>query len=265
MAEHRVRKDDIIYTLPNDELFQMWKDGEAFIDDYGRLVNHKTHRVIKELKPSAIKRPVAQGKIVSPPPVRKFSPAEHLKDAVRYVACEVSEDFIDLATDKFFYEVLPGVWHEHIVPFYHTVKTALTAKELKVDAVQATTESCSVLSDQKRPTITMTKEESDAERRNLLCCWIGMLRSLYKLQAAGEIADMNAALAELTRPNLLQRVNCYLGENPKLLELDEYLSLRELIGRDLYQNKEYIPVKRIEIEQIVSAITNDNSDLGGIT
>lgn len=45
MAEHRVRKDNIIYIIPDDELFAKWKSDEAFIDEYGRLMNRKPHRV----------------------------------------------------------------------------------------------------------------------------------------------------------------------------------------------------------------------------
>ena len=33
MAEHRVRKNEIIYIIPTDELFQKWKSDEAYIDD----------------------------------------------------------------------------------------------------------------------------------------------------------------------------------------------------------------------------------------
>ena len=50
MAEHRVRKNNIIYIIPTDELFIKWKNDEAFIDEYGRLMNRKPHRVLKELK-----------------------------------------------------------------------------------------------------------------------------------------------------------------------------------------------------------------------
>ena len=44
MAEHRVRKNNIIYIIPTDELFIKWKNDEAFIDEYGRLMNRKPHQ-----------------------------------------------------------------------------------------------------------------------------------------------------------------------------------------------------------------------------
>ena len=46
MAEHRVRKNNIIYIIPTDELFIKWKNDEAFIDEYGRLMNRKPHREV---------------------------------------------------------------------------------------------------------------------------------------------------------------------------------------------------------------------------
>ena len=50
MSEHMVKKNNVIYIIPNDELFEKYINKEAFIDDYGRLVSCKNHRVIKELK-----------------------------------------------------------------------------------------------------------------------------------------------------------------------------------------------------------------------
>ena len=103
-------------------------------------MNRKPHRVLRELRHYVENTPMVQQKAVSPPaaPVRKSSPVmDHLKDTVRDRAMDASEDFIDYAIDKFFYEVLPNVWHEHIVPFYHRTKAALTSKELKVDTVLA--------------------------------------------------------------------------------------------------------------------------------
>ena len=60
MAEHRVRKDNIIYIIPNDDLFTKWKSNEAFIDEYGRLMNRKPHRVLRELKHYAENIPTVQ-------------------------------------------------------------------------------------------------------------------------------------------------------------------------------------------------------------
>jgi len=115
MAEHRVRKNNIIYIIPDDDLFAKWKSDEAFIDDYGRLMNRKPHRVLKELKHYVDNAPLVQRSTSAPPvaPVRNSSPVkEYIKDSVRETAREATEIIVDRAVDVFFYEVLPNVWHK---------------------------------------------------------------------------------------------------------------------------------------------------------
>ena len=255
MAEHRVRKDNIIYIIPDDELFAKWKRDEAFIDEYGRLMNRKPHRVLRELKYYAENTPMVQQRTSSPPsaPARKSSPVkDYIKDTVRDTAVEAAEIIVDRAVDIFFYEVLPNVWHEHIVPFYRRTKEALTSRELKVDAVLAETRaSTDVAIRQPKATTKMSKEEADAEKRKVLYHWLGMLSSLKKLHDAGEI-DMGATMAQLTDPATLERVNGFLSENPNLLETDKYIVLHSLLGRDLYEEQQLIPIRATEITTIAA-------------
>lgn len=95
----------------------------------------------------------------------------------------------------------------------------------------------------------MTQEEADIEKRKVLYHWLGMLNSLKKLQDAGEI-DAHATLTQLTEPAMLDRVNGFLSENPNLLETDKYILLHRLLGRELYNDKELVPIKASEIETI---------------
>lgn len=255
MAEHRVKKNDIIYVIPDDELFAKWKNGEAFIDEYGRLINRKPHRVLRELKHYADKTPIVLERTVTPltAPVEK-SPyiKEHLKDAIRDKALEVGESIFDWAFDKFFYEVLPNVWHEHIVPFYYRKKAELTSKELKADTVLTQAKTNTVIATKPKAGTEMTPEEVDIEKRKVLYHWLGMLNSLKKLQDAGEI-DIDLTVAHLTDPVMLERVNSYLSENPNLLETDKYILLHGLLGRDLYAENQLIPIKEAEITTIAKA------------
>lgn len=165
MAEHRVRKDNIIYIIPTDELFIKWKNDEAFIDEYGRLMNRKPHRVLKELKPYAAESEVQE------------SYASPIKDLVRDKMVEYSKYAIDRAGDVFFYEVIPNVWHKHIVPLWNGAKDVLFSKEIKIDQIKCETEH-KVVENQLMLSEIMTKEEVDAEKRKLLYHWIGMLSSL---------------------------------------------------------------------------------------
>lgn len=254
MAEHLVEINGIIYRIPTDELFQKWKNCEAYIDDYGRLINIKPHRVLKELKHYAAHQPVIQPKVnpTAAPAQRSFYLKEYCKDAVRNKTIEASEKVVDWAVDKLFYEVLPNVWQEHIVPFYHTAQEVLTTRELKVDAVrsQAKTRECTVV--KPKPTAKMTRKEADAEKRKVLYHWLGLLESLTKLERAGEL-DATSTLAQLTDPAMLEQVNRYLGENPNLLETERYLLLHQILGRDLYEEGRLLPIGAAEIKGIAAS------------
>lgn len=265
MAEHRIRNNNIIYIIPDDDLFEKWKSDEAFIDDYGRLMNRKPHRVLKELKHYAENTPmmVQQRTVVSPTaPVRKsLLIKNYLKETVRHKAMETSEEFIDYAVDKFFYEVLPNVWHKHIVPFYHRTKEALTAKELKADSVLAQAKTSTAIEVKPKTVTKMTQEETDAEKRKVLYHWLGMLSSLKKLHDAGEI-DIDTTLAQLTDSAMLERVNGFLTKNPNLLETDKYIVLHSLLGRNLYEEEQLVPIMGAEIATIAATYgykkTEDN-------
>ena len=254
MAEHRVRKDNIIYIIPNDDLFTKWKSNEAFIDEYGRLMNRKPHRVLRELKHYAENIPTVQQGTSAPPaaPVRKSSPVkDYLKDTVRDTAMEATEIIVDRAVDIFFYEVLPNVWHEHIVPFYRRTKEALTSKELKADAVLAQKKASVPATTKPKAATKMTQEEADVEKRKVLYHWLEMLSSLKKLHDTGEI-DIGDIMVQLTDPATLERVNGFLSENPNLLETDKYIALHSLLGRDLYEEQQLIPIRAAEITTIAT-------------
>lgn len=251
MAEHRIRKNNIIYIIPNDELFVKWKNDEAFIDDYGRLMNRKTHRVLKELKHYVDDSPIVQQHAPSPSRT-SFTVADHLKGVVRDSMMEAGKVLIDYAVDKFFCEVLPNVWYEHIVPFYHRTKEALTIEELKADTVLAQSRASTVAMVKPKSGMRMTQEEADVEKRKVLYHWLGVLSSLKKLHDSGE-TDIASTLAQLTDPAMLERVNGFLSENPNLIETDEYVKLHSLLGRELYREKQLIPIEAVEIATIAAS------------
>ena len=47
-----------------------------------------------------------------------------------------------------------------------------------------------------------------------------------------------------------ERVNALLRENPNLLETDKYIVLHSLLGRDLYEERQLIPIRATEITTI---------------
>lgn len=194
------------------------------------------YRVLKELKPYAAESEVQE------------SYASPIKDLVRDKMVEYSKYAIDRAGDVFFYEVIPNVWHKHIVPLWNGAKDVLFSKEIKIDQIKCETEH-KVVENQLILSEIMTKEEVDAEKRKLLYHWIGMLSSLTKLQNAGEL-DVESTLAQLTEPMMMERVNALLNENPNLLETDKYILLHSLLGRDLYMEGRFIPIRAAEINMV---------------
>ena len=237
MAEHRVKKDNIIYIIPTDELFEKWENDEAFIDEYGRLMNRKPHRVLKELK------------LCADDSLAEANPDSPIKAIFRDKLVEVAEVGIDRGVDAFVYKVLPDMWHRHIVPFYSSIKEALTTKELKIDRIKRQETELKAANAKKTSTAAMTKEEADEEKRKLLYHWLGLLSSLKKLQSAGEL-DAESTLEQLTEPMMIERVNAFLNENPNLLETDKYNLLHNLLGRNLYEDGQFIPIEVAEIEMV---------------
>lgn len=249
MAEHCVRYNGIIYIIPNDELYRKYENGEAFIDKYGRLIDSKSKKVIKELEHKGGRRPVIQRKVVMVQP-----PEEHpIRDAAKQAVADATYNSIHKGVDWAFDVGIPYLWHEHAVPFFHRAKEALTTNELKEDAVITKSEtSTDVVARQTKIGAKMTQEETDTEKRKVLYHWLEMLSSLKKLHDAGEI-DIDSTLAQLTEPDMLKRVNALLGENPNLLETDKYIVLHSLLGRDLYEEQQLIPIKAAEITTIAES------------
>lgn len=246
MVEYNVPYKGIIYIIPNDELYQKYKNGEAFIDKYGRLIDSKSKRIIKELEHKGDQRPVIQRKVVMIQP-----PQEHpIRDAAKQAAADVAYNYVHRAVDWTFDVGIPRLWHEHIVPFFHRTKEALTSKELKADAVLAKSKASTDIAVKQPKTGTkMTQEEADTEKRKVLYHWLELLESLTKLQSAGEL-DATSTLAQITDSAILEQVNHYLGENPNLLETDRYLRLHHLLGRDLYEEGQLLPIDAAEIKGV---------------
>ena len=91
---------------------------------------------------------------------------------------------------------------------------------------------------------------AEMEKKKVLYHWFEMLVSLKKLHDADEI-NYDSALAQLTDENILKRVNDMLDENPNILETEKYITLHDMLGRDLYKDKQLIPIRGEEIVTLV--------------
>lgn len=250
MAEHSVPHNGIIYIIPNDELYREYKSNEAFIDKYGRLIDSRSKKVIKELEHKGDRRPAIQRNVVVVQP-----PEEHpIRDAAKQAVADAAYDSIHKGVDWVFDVGIPYLWHEHIVPFFHRTKEALTTRKLKADDVIAKSKAGTELAaGQTKTGAKLTQEEADGEKRKVLYHWLGMLSSLKKLYDAGEIDNIDSTLLQLTEPAMLERVNALLSENPNLLETDKYIVLHGLLGRGLYKEQQLIPIRAAEITTIAES------------
>lgn len=255
MAEHRIPKNNVIYVIPDDDLFLKYKSGKAFIDDYGRLINSETHRVIKELKHYGDKRPI---NVVNPVPPKKESPLkEHIKEELLYAG----EELIDRGVDWLVYKAIPDAWHKHVVPFFNQTKDALMTNDIKAEKIVREIPEREIEVVTKTPKKkTMTSEEADLEKRKVIYHWLNMLISLKKLHDADEI-DFDSVLAQLTDENVLRRVNGLLEENPNILETEKYITLHDLLGRDLYKDKQLIPIRGEEIVTLVEKYGQNSNQM----
>lgn len=249
MAEHHVPKGNIIYIIPDDELFRKYKSGEAFIDDYGRLMNRKPNRVLRELKHYANNRIVVQKQYVPTPvtPVKKHSPiADYVKDTAKDAGREIAYVATNRLRDKALNEWIPnGVhWAKNKVIDLFTGSTEMKAEQV----LQEKSTDMAIVRSKPKAKTTMTPEEIEAEKRKFAYHWLEMFISLKKLYNAGE--DIGPLLEKVTDPDTLARVNSLLDENPNLLETDKYITLHDLLGRDLYKDKHLIPIQADEITTI---------------
>lgn len=252
MAKHPVPKGGIVYIIPTDELFEKYQRDEAYIDKYGRLINRKPHRVLKELEHYAAGEPMMQKKEPNLPIIeapRNSPMIECFREVAEEKGKEYLNRFIDWGVDLAVNEGIPAIRDKVIAPLYHTVREALITKDLKVDAIRSQAKTRESVVVKPNPTVKMTKEEADAEKRKVLYHWLGLLESLVKLQNAGEL-DATSTLAQLTNPAMLEQVNRYLGENPNLLETNKYLLLHHILGRDLYKEGRLLPIGAAEIKGV---------------
>ncbi|MCD7804977.1 MAG: hypothetical protein LUH03_07520 [Oscillospiraceae bacterium] len=238
MTEHYVEREGIIYVIPDDKLYKKYDNDEAYIDIHGSLRDSKSHKYLKRLDFFANNPPEAQTEPL--PPYRSIG--SQVKDDVRDFMVEGANIFIDWGVDKFLNDVF--------IPKIKEVRYALTNKDIK--ALSIVKNSNPVIEDSLTK---MTAEEIEAEERSAVYHWLAMLKSLKKIKNAGVI-DMSETLEKLTDPVMLQKVNSYFDKNPELLETEECVTSLSLLGRDLYQEEQFVPIQAEEIEAIAIAMSD---------
>lgn len=252
MSTHRVKQNGIIYVIPNDELYCRYRNGEAFIDKYGRLVDSQTKRIIKELQPIADERPIV---LVQPPKEHPF------RDAAREALAGGLRDVINMGVDKLIYDGIPFLWNEKVKPAIVAYKEYVgngrkTKVEMMIEEAQTQKETANIQIPAKPKAESsarthMTEDEILEEQRKAVLHYIGLLESLTKLHNAGML-DKSSALEQLTNPTAIEQFNKTIAANPNLLEMTQHIYLTGLLGRDLFQNGKLVPIQVCEIERIAA-------------
>lgn len=252
MSEHRVKQNGIIYIIPNDELYQKYIKNEAFIDDYGRLMNRRPNRVLKELKHIGDDRPVVLVQPQEDHPIR---------DAIKETMAESLREVIYKGTDLLVYDAMPKLWHYKLKPgikrMYHSVISGKRTKAETIIEKKQTAKRVSTAQLVKKPETdkqkktSMTEEEILIEQKKAIIHYIGLLESLRRLHEAGKIDDVNKNLEQLINPAAIESFNKTLSANPNLLEMTQHIQVTALLGRNLFQNGIYVPLQQEEIKLLV--------------
>lgn len=168
--------------------------------------------------------------------------------------------------DKLFDEGLPYFWHEKIEPGIKKFKEyKKTGGKTKVEMIleksqtQKSTSTSQLSTNSKSESTsktTMTEEEILDEQRKAVLHYIGLLESLDKLHNAGVI-DKDVALEQLTNPATIEQFNQAISSNPNLLEMTKSNEVSKLLGRDLFQGGELIP---IEVNEIIELAKLNNQE-----
>lgn len=267
MANHVVRKNGFKYTFYDDETYNLYMSGEADFDEGQTLRKRKgrgniCNRVKVEPDDSSIvveKRPI----------IIQQTPEEHpYRDMIIDCIVDNTVDVINQCSDLLLKEGLPYLWHEKIKPgidsFKEYKKNSWKTKAEMIIEEQQSQENISTAQLSANPKCkstakpSMTEKEILEEQRKAVLHYIGLLESLTKLHNAGVI-DKNSALEQLTTPATIEQFNQALSSNPNLLEMTKSNEISKLLGRDLFQGGEFVP---IEVNEIIELATvNDQEDI----
>lgn len=266
MSIHVVRKNGFKYTFYDDETYNLYMSGEADFDE-GQTLRKRRGRgnICNRVKVEPDDRPI----VVQKQPIVIQQPPEYhpVRDAVRESLADCLSEVLHMGIDWFVYDEMPYLWNEKIKPGFRQLKeNKKNSKKLIIDLVteerakqeSSTAQLVAKPKSESKTNNTMTEDEIlDAQRKAVLH-YIGLLENLTKLHNAGVI-DKENALEQLTNPAAIEQFNQALSSNPNLLEMTKSNEISKLLGRDLFQGGELVPIKAKEIEII--ATINKQEDM----
>lgn len=256
MSIHVVRKNGFKYTFYDDETYNLYMSGEAYFDEGQTLRKRKGRgNICNRVKVEPDDRPI----VVQKQPIVIQQPPEYhpIIDVIKESAAEGLREVIHMGINWLVYDEIPYLWREKIKPEIADFKEykknggktkaeILLEKSQAQESVSSTQLSFKPKTEQSAKK-AMTEEEILDEKRKAVLHYIGLLESLTKLHNAGVI-DKNSALEQLTNPAAIEQFNQALSSNPNLLEMTKSNEISKLLGRDLFQGGELVPIKAKEIE-----------------
>lgn len=259
MSIHVVHKNGFKYTFNDDETYNLYISGEAYFDEGQTLRKRKGRgNICNRVKVEPDDRPI----VVQKQPIVIQKPPEYhpIRDAAIEVLADILSEVIHMGVDRFVHDEMPYLWNEKIKPGFKQLKeNKKNGRKLIIDQVikerakqeSTTTQLASKPRFESKANNKMTEDEILEEKRKALLCFIGLLESLTKLHNAGVI-DKKSTLERLTDPDTIEQFNSTISADPNLLEMTQHLELTRLLGRDLFQCGEYVPIEAKEIEALAT-------------
>lgn len=231
MSQYEVEQDGIIYIIPDDKFYQKFMNDEAFIDEYGRLIDRKSHRVLKEL--------------------RHFASNAQADDSDENYSCELSsrpwwiELLRDVArelwNDKEFCANVKELYHLKIKPACKKMWKTITGQS-KTKANQIVAKS-KLVKETQLTSRTPTSKGADEIEKDFVYHWFCALADLARLKNEGVIDEeyQKWIFEQLTNPIAIEKANRFMEENPQIMQLHS-ADLTSVLNRELVQDGKFIPI-----------------------
>lgn len=103
--------------------------------------------------------------------------------------------------------------------------------------------------------VNMTSEEAQKELLDAFVFYLLALKKLNRVanarivDAAGNITDGRAVIEKISAPEVIDKINAILEQNPGLLEAWQSVALSDILGRSLTEDAQFVPIDSARFQQ----------------
>ena len=103
--------------------------------------------------------------------------------------------------------------------------------------------------------VNMTSEEAQKELLDAFVFYLLALKKLNRVanarivDAAGNITDGRAVIEKISTPEVIDKINAILEQNPGLLETWQSVALSDILGRSLTEDAQFVPIDSARFQQ----------------